>query len=261
MKNLNLTAAAVLLSPRVRRSSSMAALLATVLLASACSSPASQQQQQRPAAPSNTAAAVPPGSTPSSSGTSSSTPTASGTTPGSTPSKPSSSQVTPRPAVPVKKTKRHTYKVITRGKVLTNTKQFAAEAAKIYADPRGWKKASHRFVRVPASAPADFTLVLASPQSVASFSPSCKKQFSCRVGKYVVINDLNWRKKTPAFKGSLDTYHHMVLNHETGHWLGLKHRYCAKNGDKASLMQQQSKSLQGCVANGWPTDAEVASVQ
>ncbi len=59
---------------------------------------------------------------------------------------------------------------------------------------------------------------------------------------------------------TLTSYRTMELNHETGHWLGLGHRFCGAPGAVASVMQQQSVSLQGCRANALPLPAETAAV-
>jgi len=55
---------------------------------------------------------------------------------------------------------------------------------------------------------------------------------------------------------SLRDYRHLVVNHETGHWLGFGHAYCGGPGQLAPVMQQQSISLQGCKPNPWPLASE-----
>ena len=69
---------------------------------------------------------------------------------------------------------------------------------------------------------------------------------------------------TPSWNaagGSLRDYRHMVVNHETGHWLGHGHASCTGAGQPAQVMQQQSMSLQGCSFNAWPTTSELWSTQ
>ena len=55
------------------------------------------------------------------------------------------------------------------------------------------------------------------------------------------------------------TYRHMVVNHETGHWLGHGHLGCAGRGRPAPVMMQQSKGLAGCRHNPWPLPSELWS--
>jgi hypothetical protein len=105
----------------------------------------------------------------------------------------------------------------------------------------------------------DFVLWLASPSAVDAFAPICDAQYSCRTGRNVVINDLRWRTGTPVWP-DVHEYHHYVVNHEVGHWLGLGHRSCSGRGALAPVMQQQSIGLHGCVTNTWPTAAEKSDV-
>ena len=48
----------------------------------------------------------------------------------------------------------------------------------------------------------------------------------------------------------------MVVNHETGHWLGFGHSNCSSPGAAAAVMQQQSMGMQGCTPNPWPLAGE-----
>jgi hypothetical protein len=76
----------------------------------------------------------------------------------------------------------------------------------------------------------------------------------------VIINQTRWNRATPPWNaagGSLRDYRHMVLNHETGHWLGKGHAGCPGRGKPAPVMMQQSKGLDGCRFNPWPTLREL----
>lgn len=150
-----------------------------------------------------------------------------------------------------------TYQVSTRGSVSASVSTFKRLAQETYDDPRGWRSVGIRFKRV--SKGGDFTLVLSQASKVPSFSSACSATWSCRVGRYVVINQTRWQKASPAWKangGSLRSYRHLVVNHETGHWLGKGHASCGGTGRLAPVMQQQSKSLGGCRINPWPTPGE-----
>ena len=152
-----------------------------------------------------------------------------------------------------------TYSLATRGSVGPDAAELPAVVAAVYADPRGWLRSHRRFTRVASG--GDFTVVLAQASLVPSFSRSCSARYSCRVGRHVVLNADRWRSGAPAFPGSLEQYRQMVLNHETGHWLGLGHADCPGRGRLAPVMQQQSKAMQGCAPNAWPLDAELTAVR
>ena len=152
------------------------------------------------------------------------------------------------------------YSVQTRGPLTASVKEFRTLAQATYDDARGWRSAGIQFRRVARG--GAFTLVLARAGAVPSFSSGCSSQWSCRVGRYVVINQDRWLGASPAWNaanGSLRDYRHMVVNHETGHWLGLGHASCPGGGRPAPVMMQQSKGLNGCRFNPFPTEREVAS--
>ncbi|MEO6504341.1 MAG: DUF3152 domain-containing protein [Jatrophihabitantaceae bacterium] len=140
----------------------------------------------------------------------------------------------------------------------SSLESFAAAAASNYADPRGWGLGGSIAFRRVASG-GNFTLWLAAAGRVPGFGSPCDSTYSCRVGRNVVINETRWLTGSPAWNASgasLADYRHLVLNHETGHWLGFGHGFCGGSGQLAPVMQQQSISMQGCRPNAWPTTSE-----
>ncbi|MCR8526100.1 DUF3152 domain-containing protein, partial [Escherichia coli] len=142
-------------------------------------------------------------------------------------------------AAPVRR--RVTYSVTTRGRTTTSVRDFARLAQETYDDARGWRAGGVQIRRVPRG--GDFTLVLSEARLVPSFSSTCSATWSCRVGRFVIINQERWAHASPAWNAARQTlrdYRHLVVNHETGHWLGHGHVGCPGSGP-APVMMQQSK--------------------
>jgi hypothetical protein len=155
-----------------------------------------------------------------------------------------------------------TYDVMTRGAITANYAEFKAQANATLNDGRGWARLGVSFQEVASG--GDFTLALSEASQMTSFSSGCGSDYSCRAGRYVIINQDRWLGATPSWNnagGSLREYRHMVVNHETGHWLGHDHASCSGAGQPAQVMQQQSIDLQGCAFNAWPTASELWSSQ
>lgn len=153
-----------------------------------------------------------------------------------------------------------TYSVETRGTITADLAIFKKYANETLNDGRGWSQMGVAFNEVASG--GSFTLVFAEAASVAEFSSGCDAMYSCNVGRYVIINQDRWQGATPSWNaggGSLRDYRHMVVNHETGHWLGHGHANCAAPGQPAAVMQQQSIDLQGCTFNPWPLPSELNS--
>lgn len=140
---------------------------------------------------------------------------------------------------------------------------FAAKFTSTLNDSRSWSldgKVSFSYV----ASGCDFTAWLARADLMSTFGAICDSSWSCAVRPNVIINYDRWRYASDAWNaagGSLDDYRNMVINHETGHWLGFGHRNCGGAGQPAPVMQQQSISLQGCVFSPWPSAAEKGTLK
>ncbi len=167
----------------------------------------------------------------------------------------SGSHVPPKPARTTPILRTVTYSIAVRGAPVSNVDDLAAAVADTYADNRGWSAAGLDFVRVPSG--GDFTVWLAQASTVPSFGAPCDSTYSCTQGRNVIINDDRFRSGSQFWPGPLSEYRHMVINHETGHWLGFGHSFCPAPGALAPVMQQQSKGMQGCAVNPWPLPGEI----
>lgn len=152
-----------------------------------------------------------------------------------------------------------TYQIAARGNITTNLDEFAAQVNQTLNSPEGWARLGLRFVRVESG--GQFTTWLSEASQVPSFAPGgCDAIVSCTVGNNVIINETRWLNGADAWNaagGNLRDYRHMVVNHETGHWLGHGHEYCAAPGQPAPVMQQQTIDMQGCSPNPWPQSGEL----
>jgi hypothetical protein len=127
----------------------------------------------------------------------------------------------------------------------------------VLADPRGWASGrTVRFQRVPRSGTAQFTLYLATP---GTSEKMCGQgglhtggYTSCRLPGQVIINLARWLTGVPGYGASLLGYQQFALNHEIGRELGYGNESCPGPNQPAPVMQQQTLSLSGCIANAWP---------
>ncbi len=140
---------------------------------------------------------------------------------------------------------------------------FAAKVHSTYSDTRGWGL-NGKIDFSEVSSGCDFTVWLAAASDITGFSPGvCDSYYSCTVSPNVIINFDRWQGATDPWNtagGTLEDYRVMVLNHETGHWLGFGHRNCPGAGQPAPVMQQQSVSLQGCTFSPWPAAYELTAL-
>lgn len=151
------------------------------------------------------------------------------------------------------------YQVEVWGSVETDINDFKSKVAETYKDARGWSQIA-TFKEVQSG--GDFSLILSDAASLDA-TPGCSGDLSCTTwSNQVIINDLRWREGTEASRAagmSTRDYQHMVINHETGHWLGhYAHEESCPNGGPAPIMLQQSTGLRGCDSfNAWPLKSEL----
>lgn len=140
------------------------------------------------------------------------------------------------------------------------TAGFAGVVEATLTDPRGWSRAGFRLVRDDT---ATFAVLLAEPAEVQRrcLPYDVYRKYSCQNGPLVALNAERWRRATPEWTGTLPAYRVMLVNHEVGHLLGMRHPpspQCPRPGVPAAVMAQQSTELGGCLPNPWPLPAEVA---
>lgn len=124
----------------------------------------------------------------------------------------------------------------------------------VLADERGWTTVgAHALQRVDVD--PDVRVRIASPTTTDRLcSPlDTGGRLSCRNGANVVLNAWRWANGANAYEGDLDGYRTYMINHEFGHALGNPHASCPSPGAVAPVMVQQTKGLDGCTANPWPT--------
>lgn len=141
----------------------------------------------------------------------------------------------------------------------TGEQEFAEQVQQTLDDPRGWRADGIAFERVDRG--GDLEIVLSEASRIPGYSPGCSSDYSCRVGRFVLLNQDNWTDATRAWRSaeeSVRDYRHMLVNHEVGHWLERDHVTCEGGAEQpAPVMQQQSKTLAGCAANPWPLADEL----
>lgn len=129
-------------------------------------------------------------------------------------------------------------------------------------DPRSWRSTGrYRFTVVPAGERADLHAYVVTPGTTDRLCAPLltRGEVSCQAGDKVVLNAKRWVLGADAYGSGraggaeLAAYREYLVNHEFGHALGRQHVGCPRRGRPAPVMLQQTKGLQGCTANPWPS--------
>jgi hypothetical protein len=146
-----------------------------------------------------------------------------------------------------------TYSVEVEAGVAIGPEALARIIEKVLGDPRGWTGVSGRSLQRVAMDP-DFRIRLATPGTTDALCSPLETggRLSCRNGEYVVLNAWRWENGATSYDGEIADYRRYMINHEFGHALGYGHRACPHAGAPAPVMVQQTKGLEGCIANPWP---------
>ncbi len=152
----------------------------------------------------------------------------------------------------------HRYHVAVEDGIGIEPAAFATAVDAALDAPDGWTAGGTvRFQRVAPSAPAEFTVYLATPVTSERICAEgwleTDQYTNCRLGSgKVVINSARWLTAVPDYGAPVPVYREYAINHEVGHQLGHGHELCPGPGQPAPVMQQQTLGLHGCVANPWP---------
>jgi hypothetical protein len=155
-----------------------------------------------------------------------------------------------------------TYRVAVEKGAGVPVAEFAQRVDDTLSDPRSWIAGGDvRLQRVSGDSPAyGFTIYLVTPGTAQDLCLAGgydifwrgEPYTSCQVGGQVIINLARYLTAVPDYGAPLLAYQQYAINHEVGHELGHGHELCPGKGRPAPVMQQQTFSLQGCVAYSWP---------
>jgi hypothetical protein len=152
------------------------------------------------------------------------------------------------------------YEVQVEKGVDISAEEAATEIQRILADPRSW--AAHgRGTFQLVSSDSDFVIRIATPATADRLclaqGLNTRGELNCETADGVVVNLRRWLFGSPTFGGPAADYRHLIINHEVGHEIGIRHHMgCPGPGGLAPVMMQQIKGLDGCRSNAWPYDAD-----
>lgn len=150
------------------------------------------------------------------------------------------------------------YIVEVEGGLAVDATCFASVVDSILADERSWGGGGRLSLQRVDDGPVDFRVSLFSPALTDSQCAPLQTNgiYSCWTGTRAAINAWRWQHGTNEYTNALEVYREYLINHEVGHGLGHNHTGCPGEGETAPVMQQQTKTLDGCTMNGYPLETE-----
>ena len=132
----------------------------------------------------------------------------------------------------------------------------AAQVHRTLSDRRSWTGSGRwRFQLVGPGQRFDFTVSVATPRTTDRLCAPLltRGTVSCQRDNQAILNAQRWAFGVRYYGRQVNSYRVYLVNHEVGHVLGYGHQRCPGRGQVAPVMQQQTKGLQGCRANPWPS--------
>ncbi|MEC7751594.1 MAG: DUF3152 domain-containing protein [Myxococcota bacterium] len=154
-----------------------------------------------------------------------------------------------------------TYKVMVEKSTGYPIEKFAQEVEEILLDERGWQASGK--VTFWRKKKARIRIILATPATVDRLCRPLNTNgyVSCHKQGTVALNVARWRENAAAFPGDLQAYRTYLINHEVGHALGQRHRYCKRDGSPVPVMHPQTYGFINCADNFWPLNNELTRIR
>lgn len=154
-----------------------------------------------------------------------------------------------------------TYKILVEKSTGYPIDKFVQEVEEILLDERGWQASGK--VTFWRRKKARIRIILATPDTVDRLCRPLNTNgyVSCHKAGTIALNVARWREGAAAFPGDLQAYRIYLVNHEVGHALGQKHRYCKRNGSEVPVMHPQTYGFINCSNNFWPLSKELGRVR
>lgn len=152
------------------------------------------------------------------------------------------------------------YEVVFADDALLTKDGTIKEVGETFANAKGWRQADITFSKTNQR--PDLVIRFDTPAEIAASSLICSAEYNCQIENQILVNATLWQHGD-GWNGSTVDYHSLIINHETGHFLGLGHWHCACWLMPAPVMlsHQNVTSFHIWKPNPWPTAEEIEAVR